>query len=119
MSNTFVLDSNYLARKRKEIKNEISYARYQVGGNWYQAKIETATVLSDGRVEATFVIDHTVSGNITVTGVELYDLNGARIGSKTVSISRKDAVEGILYVCRFSLFHVKENSSKTGAYDAL
>lgn len=77
MSNTFVLDSNYLARKRKEIKNEISYARYQVGGNWYQAKIETATVLSDGRVEATFVIDHTVSGNITVTGVELYDLNGA------------------------------------------
>ena len=46
MSNTFVLDSNYLARKRKEIKNEISYARYQVGGNWYQAKIETATVLT-------------------------------------------------------------------------
>ena len=56
---------------------------------------------------------------MTVTGVELYDLNGARIGSKTVSISRKDAVEGILYVCRFSLFQVKENSSKTGAYDAL
>ena len=57
MSNTFVLDSNYLARKRKEIKNEISYARYQVGGNWYQAKIETATVLSDGRVEATFALE--------------------------------------------------------------
>jgi len=119
MSNTFVLDSSYLARKRTEIKNEISYARYQVGGNWYQAKIETATVLSDGRIEATFVIDHTVSGNITVTGVELYDLNGARIGSRSVSIERKDATEGILYVCRFSLFQAIENSSKTGAYDAL
>ena len=75
MSNTFVLDSNYLARKRKEIKNEISYARYQVGGNWYQAKIETATVLSDGRVEATFVIDHTVSGNITVIKAHIYICN--------------------------------------------
>ena len=76
-------------------------------------------VLASGVVEVTFLIDHTVSGNITVTGVELYDHNGQRIGSKTVSITRADATEGILYVCRFSLFQVKENTSNTGAYDAL
>ena len=40
MSNIFTLDSNYLARKRKEIKDEISYARYQVNGTWYQAKLK-------------------------------------------------------------------------------
>lgn len=119
MSEIFVLDSAYLTRKRAEIKNEIAYARYQVSGKWYRVNIESATVLPDGRIEVTFVIDHTVSGDITVTGVELYDQNEALIGSKTTSIERKDATEGILYVCRFSLFQVIANDSKTGAYDAL
>ena len=119
MADVFTLDSSYLAEKRTEIKNDISYARYKVGSTWYQASIQSATVLSDGRVEVTFLIDPTVSGNITVTGVELYDHNGSRIGSKTVSITRADATEGILYVCRFNLFQVVENSSNTGAYDAL
>lgn len=119
MADVFTLDSNYLAGKRAEIKNDIASARYKVGGSWYQAAIQNAVVLPSGVVEVTFLIDHTVSGNITVTGVELYDHNGQRIGSKTVSITRADATEGILYVCRFSLFQVKENTSNTGAYDAL
>ena len=66
-----------------------------------------------------FIIDHTVSGNITVTGIELYDHGKARIGSRTVSITRADATEGILYVCRFNLFQVVENKDKAGAYDKL
>ena len=115
MADVFTLDSNYLAGKRTEIKNDISYARYKVGSSWYQAAIQNAEVLSSGVVEVTFLIDHTVSGNITVTGVELYGHNEQRIGSKTVSITRADATEGILYVCRFSLFQVKENTSNTGA----
>lgn len=119
MADVFTLDSAYLAAKRKEIKNDPSYARYKVGSTWYQAKIEKAEVLNSGVVEVTFLIDHTVSGNITVTGVELYDHNGVRIGSKAVSIARADATEGILYVCRFQLFQVTENTSRTGAYDAL
>ena len=119
MADVFTLDSAYLTSKRSEIKNDIAYARYKVGSTWYQAAIQSAEVLNNGRVEVMFLIDHTVSGNITVTGVELYDYNGVRIGSKTVSITRADATEGILYVCRFSLFQVVENSSNTGAYDAL
>ena len=85
----------------------------------YQAAIQSATILNDGRVEVTFIIDHTVAGNITVTGIELYDHNGVRIASKTVSITRADATEGIMYVCRLSLFQVVPNSGGTGAYDAL
>ena len=119
MADVFTLDGSYLAKKRRQIRDEVSYARYKVADAWYQAAIQSATVLSSGVVEVTFLIDHTVSGNITVTGVELYDHNGQRIGSKTVSITRADATEGILYVCRFSLFQVKENTSNTGAYDAL
>lgn len=119
MADVFTLDSTYLANKRAEIKSEIASARYKVGSTWYKAKIESADVLNDGRVEVTFLIDHTVSGNITITGVELYDRNGVRVGSKAVSITRADATEGVLYVCRLRLFQVIENASKTGAYDAL
>ncbi len=119
MADVFTLDSAYLAAKRQEIKNDIAYARYKVGSTWYNASIQNATVLNDGRVEVTFLIDHTVSGNITVTGVELYDHNGVRIGSRSVSIRRADATEGILYVCRFSLFQIVENTSGSGAYDKL
>ena len=118
-ANVFTLDSAYLAKKRAEIKREIAYARYKVGNTWHRARIEDADVLADGRVEVTFLIDHTVSGNITVTGVELYDHNGVRVGGKSVSITRADATEGILYVCRLRLFQVVENAQNTGAYDAL
>lgn len=119
MTQVFVLDGSYLDKKRKEMKNDISYARYKVGSTWYNAVIQKAEVLPDGKVEVTFIIDHTVSGNITITAIELYDHNGARIGSKTVSIERKDATEGILYVSRFTLFQAVKSDDNTGAYDAL
>lgn len=118
-TNVFTLDDSYLDLKRRQIGNDVVYARYKVGSTWYKADIEKAEVLNDGRVEVTFIIDHTVSGNITVTGIELYNRGGVRIGSKTVSITRADATEGILYVCRFSLFQIIRNSENTGAYDAL
>ena len=118
-SNVFTLDSSYLERKKTQLMNEIRYATYKVGSAWYRAEIQSAQILSDGRIEVVFVIDHTVSGNITVTGVRLYDKNGALIGSKTTSITREDATEGISYTVRFRLFQVVENSSGTGEYDAL
>ncbi|MBR3742376.1 MAG: hypothetical protein IKN04_18290 [Clostridia bacterium] len=119
MAEVFTLDSEYLAAKRRQIRRDAAYARYKVGNTWYRAAIESADVLPSGIVEIVFSIDHTVSGNITVTGIELYDRNGTRIGSKSVSVTRQDVVEGILYVCRFNLFQVVDNASGTGAYDAL
>jgi len=119
MADVFTLDSSYLARKRKEIADDIATAKYKVGSSWYTAKIESTEVLSDGRVEVKFIIDHTVTGNITVTRVELYDWSGRLIGGKNVSVTRADAVEGILYVCRLSLFQVTKNSSGSGSYDAV
>ena len=119
MADVFTLDSAYLEKLRTQIMNGIAYARYKVGNNWYQSRIEDARAISGGRIEVTFLIDHTVSGNITVTNIELYDHNGARVGSKAVNITRADVTEGILYVCRFSLFQVVENSRTAGKYDAL
>ena len=118
-SNVFTLDSGYLLRKKTQMMNEIRYAEYKVGSTWYRTDIQTAQILADGRVEVVFVIDHTIAGSITITGVRLYDRNGELVGSKDTSITRADATEGISYTCRFRLFQVIENDDRTGAYDAL
>lgn len=115
----FTLDAAYLVRLRTRVMREIRYAEYKVGSTWHRTDIQTAQILSDGRVEVVFVIDHTVAGNITVTGVRLYDANGDKIGEKATSITRADATEGISYTVRIKLFQAVANSTNTGAYDAL
>ena len=62
--------------------------------------------MDDGRVAITFIIDHTLNGDITVTEVQLYDHNGSLWASKAESILRRDVQEGILY--RFA-FTITEN----------
>lgn len=98
-----MLTTNALNSLRNHLKNNIAYARYKVGSNYYKAEIQTAEVLADGRIAVTFVIDHTVTGNITVTEVQLFDHNGAMWASKAENITRKDAQEGILYRFRFTI----------------
>lgn len=119
MADVLRYDSAYLNAKRNDIKNDIAYARYKVGSTWYKTNIVDASILADGRVEVRFVVDHTVSGNITVTGIELYDHSSTRVASKAVSITRQDVQEGILYACRLALFQVVPNTSGRGSYDAL
>lgn len=119
MAEVFTLDSSFLAGEREKIKQSIAYARYKVGNTWYKGKIEKADVLPDGRIEAVFLIDHTVSGNITITEVELCDFNGKRIGNRTVNIERKNVTEGVLYVCRFAVLQIVKAENGNGEYNAL
>lgn len=98
-----MLSSAALTSMRNHLKNNIAYARYKVGSTYYKADIQTAEVLADGRIAITFVIDHSVAGNITVTEVQLFDHNGTLWASKTESITRKDVQEGILYRFRFTI----------------
>lgn len=88
---------------REYVRSNIAYARYQVGSSWYRADIQEAVIMADGRISVSFMIDHTVAGNITVTGIELYNHNGVRWGGMKTSIRRSDAQEGILYRIRFSV----------------
>lgn len=91
---------------RNHLKNSIAYARYKVGGNYYTADIQDAELLADGRVAVTFVIDHSVAGNITVTEVQLFDHNGTMWASKAENITRAAVQEGILYRFRFTITEV-------------
>ncbi len=88
---------------RNHLKESIAYAQYKAGDKYYRTDIQTAEVLADGRIEITFIIDHTVPGNITVTETQLYDHNGHLWARKAESIARAAEQEGILYRFRFSV----------------
>lgn len=98
-----MLTTTALNSMRKFLKDSIGYAQYKVGSTYYRADIQTAELLADGRIAITFIIDHTVVGNITVTEVQLYDHNGVLWASKAESITRKAVQEGILYRFRFTI----------------
>lgn len=98
-----MLTSAALNSIRNHLKSNIAYARYKVGSTYYRADIQDASILSDGRISVSFIIDHTVVGNITVTEVQLFDYNGTMWASKAESITRKDVQEGILYRFRFTI----------------
>lgn len=102
-SSNMNLTSAMLTALREYVRDKISYAQYKVGSKWYRAELNEKEVLADGRVSITFEIDHTIAGNITVTGIRLVNYSGIVWAEKTVSITRADAVEGVLYRCRFSV----------------
>ena len=81
----------------------ISYAQYKVGNSYHKADIRSAYIMDDGRVAITFIIDHSIAGDITVTEVQLYDHNGSLWASKAESIIRRDVQEGILYRFAFTI----------------
>lgn len=85
------------------IRDSVAFAKYRVGGTYYQAEIRSTYIMDDGRVAFTFLIDHTIPGTITVTEVQLYDRNGVLWATKAESITRKDLQEGILYRFAFTI----------------
>lgn len=85
------------------ITDNVAYAKFKVGSTYYQSPIQKAEILTDGRVAITFLIDHTISGTITVTEVQLYDHSGRLWASKAESITRKAVQEGILYRFAFTI----------------
>lgn len=98
-----MLTNTALSSLRAHFRDNIAYARYKIGEETYRAEIETTSILSDGRIVITFIIDHSVAGDVTVTEVQLYDKNDELWASKPESITRKDAEEGILYRFRFMI----------------
>jgi len=88
---------------KNHILKYVTAARYKVGSTYYNGEIQNAQILSDGRVAVDVKIDHTLSGNITVTEVQLYDRNGNLWAKKADSVSRADSQEGILYRFAFTI----------------
>ena len=83
-------------------KRTIAYGRYKVGNTYYEAPVEV-DILPDGRIVADILVDHTLSGNITVKEFQLFDTRGQLFCSKAESILRRDSQEGILYRFAFTI----------------
>lgn len=109
MANGFMMDAEYMKKMREGLKDSITYAKYQIaGGEWYRADVQSAKILPDGRIEALFLIDQQVEGDVLVTGVELYDKNDTKLGHSETRIERGDATSNILYAVRLDLFQAKK-----------
>ena len=107
------LTSAMMTALRNYVCDNLAYAQYKVGSTQYRAEITGKEVLADGRISVTFLIDHTVAGDITVTEISLYNYSGIRWAEKPVSITRPDATEGILYRCRFTVAAENEIITQT------
>lgn len=98
-----MLSNTALTAIKNCIKNSVTQARYKVAGAYYTTEINSAEILGDGRLAITFLIDHSLPGDITVTEVQLLDRNGNIWASKPENITRKSVQEGILYRYVFTI----------------
>ena len=99
-----MLSNTALTALKNCFTENIAFAKVKVGSTYYQAPIQSAEILADGRVAITFVIDErVVSGNITVTEVQLYDHGNNLWANKVENITRKATQEGILYRFAFTI----------------
>lgn len=96
-----MLTADALMGFKEHVKKTVAYAQYKVGNTYYKTAVTDIYVDGSGRVAVEFTIDHTVSGDITVTEVRLYNTSGKLWLSKAENISRKNSQEGIFY--RFTI----------------
>lgn len=54
-------------------QRNIAYSRVKVGGTYYKLGKPEIHVLSDGRIAADIVVDHTIPGTITATEFQLFN----------------------------------------------
>lgn len=86
---------------KEYVKRTVAYARYKVGSTYYQTKLTKVYTDSKGKVAIEFQAGNEVSGNITVTEVQLYNTSGNLWLSKTENLQRKSTQEAIRY--RFAI----------------
>lgn len=90
---------------KEHVKRHVAYARYKVGSTYYKTDITSVYTMSDGKVAIEFEVDHTLSGNITVTEVQIFNTAGELWLSVSENITRKARQEAIFY--RFTI-EIKE-----------
>lgn len=90
---------------KEHVKRHVAYARYKVGGTYYRTEITRVYVMGDGKVAIEFQVDHTLSGNITVNEVQIFNTAGELWLTVDENITRKARQEAIFY--RFTI-EIKE-----------
>lgn len=82
---------------RNHVKNTVAYAKYKIGSTYYESKITDITISNDGKVKIEFTLNPSVSGEVKVTEVQLYNTSGELWWNKTENLTKKSRQEGIYY----------------------
>lgn len=90
---------------REHFMNRVAYAQYTVNDRNETARIESASILADGRISISLIIAAALDSSETVTEVRLYDASDVLLAQKPENISREIAQDGIYY--RF-FFRIEE-----------
>lgn len=90
-----MLTTSALTGFKEYVKRTVSYAKYKVGSTYYSTDNVKVYITSSGTVAIDVTIDHSASGSITVTEIQLYDTSGTLWLSKAESLKRASNQEGI------------------------
>ena len=88
---------------------KIARARFCVDGVWYEPPIHRREWLKDDRVAVYFSITPNISGDVTISEVQLYDTNNDLWASKQEDITVSGTYEGVLYRFAFDFREVVAN----------
>lgn len=92
---------------REHLKNRIAYAQYTVAGSVQKTRIETAEILSDGRISVFLIIDAAQTSGEVVTDISLYDSDDVLLVQKAENIIQDPSMGGIYYHFFFSIEEVE------------
>ena len=85
----------FLEKRRKELLNAVARFQYQRnGGTWYDGEINSKQIVKTDVV--VFVNVPNSGAADTITGVRVYDNNGALAGQQSISLRRTALNTGLL-----------------------
>ena len=90
-------------------KREIAYARYKVGGTYYETSADRYEFPDDapGTLNVWLVFNPPGGIKATITEVQLFDTGGTLFLSEAESITVDAAQEGVLYMVTFKFKEVE------------
>jgi len=99
MSN--VLTARAIEGFKQHADREMRRARYRIGSVFYDSPIHRRERLPDGRVAVYFSITPNISGNVTISEVQIFDTNNELWASNSENIVIHGIQAGLLY--RFTI----------------
>ncbi|MBQ8088477.1 MAG: hypothetical protein IJ234_08665 [Clostridia bacterium] len=100
---TTTIHGTMLNELRTHLAKTIAYGRYQVGGVWYRAEINSSEVQANGAVHATFYIEQRDSAASPATQFQLCNAAGAVLAERTETIAFAQYVNKILVRFKFGI----------------
>ena len=98
---TTTITATLLNGLRTHLVDMVSYGRYMIGGTWYNAKLHSAGVQTNGAVHVTFYIERQGGTSDPATRFQLMSSDGNVLVDRVEDVSFTQFVDKILI--RFKL----------------